>query len=216
MKMTYWMTACLFIISLFTASHVWAQNVETADASSVTEQAMENMIMIKSWQQGFDVRLNIGPGFGSTKNFYVCCGTCDPLEYMIGFHGDFEIGYRWKYGGIYLKNGIFAYRTLIDYPEGIEDDTGVGATNELYAYGRGFIPVTENVEITLGIGLGMQYLGDNRGLLSLPISAGGIWHVDAFYLGGELRYTYSMYPYEWSEWNHSQDVYLTFMLGYTF
>ena len=207
MKMTYWMTACLFIISLFTSVQVWAQNMETSNASSVTEQAMENMSMIKSWQQGFDARLNIGLGFGSTKEIEECMNRSG--EYMIGFHGDFEIGYRWKYGGIYFKQGIFAYTEP-------NAETNNGATLETIAYGRGFIPITETAEITLGLGLGIQYFGDERGFIILPVSIGGIWHFNDFYLGTELRYTYAMDDIEYYEPRHSQDVYFTFMLGYTF
>ncbi|MBO5754069.1 MAG: hypothetical protein J6S69_10360 [Proteobacteria bacterium] len=150
-------------------------------------EALENAGEEKSWQRGFDMRFN----FGALLLFA-------DKNIDGGFGLRLDLGYRWKYVGIYAECNVLY--TL-------------GMMALLYGWGvRGlfYIPLRENLEFVLGLGVTQQGLMG----LDIPVSAGLNWHLGDMVLGLDLIYDPVMWPDEPYDTFHN--ISLNLAIGYTF
>ena len=174
------------------ATEVVPVHVEMVSTGTTSDDLRSNLQLEKIWERGFDMQFNVG---ASSMDL----STHEVFGYDLGL----KLGYRWKYGGIYFN---FNYDMLF-YP-----DSGVGHSFTIDGRGIFYVPLTENMELALGVGFGTSHF-----TVSIPLSAGLNWHLDHLTLGFEVNYLPVMEFIECGsgiEFIH--DLKLHFVIGYTY
>lgn len=187
----------------------------------------------KSWEQGFELRLNLGIGTmvaDASQLSYVIQNLAGDISYgtIDGYFAgqmSYELGYRWKYGGIYLNMGI----AIVDVPKtsssyGFNDeynneyryeyDTDYTSAMPMFVanlLGKFYVPLTYNTEFIIDAGFGWFSL-----LTVLYLGAGIQWHHGGLLLGFELIYQRELGSIAYLLNFNINLLHGTFVIGYTF
>lgn len=164
---------------------------------AISSEDLSNSSMLeKSWQRGGDLRVNL-TGFIFVSN---------NIAEVSGGNFGFDLGYRWKHFGLYFHFDFSLYP-----PSSCEEAIGFWFT--LGARGLFYVPLMDNMELVLGIGI---YDGMIE-FIELPLSAGLSWHLGNMILGFDLVYQPKFNPAGYSdELEYFHELRATFVIGYTF
>lgn len=169
----------------------------------------------KDWEYGFEARFALGPQYTNInvrdEYSYIqgqsrTCKTEKLTYHEMGFLVDFEIGMRWPKVGVYWTHD-FIFSEVISKSASLSTAKydmlhEAGHYYETTVKFRGFIDLTETLELVLSGGIGLWFLLDNETncspftsvfpevLFAIPLAVGIAWHFhDNVTLNAELTYT---------------------------
>ena len=178
--------------------------IQSEDAHLVMPSAISDEVgdlnddmLEKAWQQGFDLRFHLAPSF---MIYSVDHEYYHDTALFLGLEGGIEWGYRWKYGGIYLFASM-SYTRLVGDGDVPSEDCPAW---DVLITGRFFVPISTKLEAVFGCGLGWS---DG---ISFSLTAGLNWHWDHMLMGVELVYQGAFFV------EQKNEIRPTFVIGYTF